>query len=140
MDVFGPRERVFDSFFRCVRGFLAVKDPETKTFAEGFFDAGRHWPEPLVRLNRAFEPDATVDYSVSEGVLHQERARVFGRDMVESSPGTPLILHRHHEGTICVARTGSFYVLTTGTDPSKSLTYIIPQVAHVHHPYRRPRA
>src|SRR5665647_1556811 len=131
MDVFGLRERVVGAYSRYVSSFLAIKDPQIRAFVEGFLAEGRLWPEPLVQLNPAFAPGATVDQLVTEGVLHQECARVFRRDKTESSLGFLLTLHRHQEEAIRVARTGQSYVLTTGTGSGKSLTYIIPVVDHV---------
>lgn len=131
MDVFGLRERVVDAYSRYVRSFLAIKDPQIKAFVEGFLEAGRLWPEPLVQLNPAFEPGATIDQLVSEGLLHPECGRIFRRDKTESSLGAPLTLHKHQEEAIRAAKTGGSYVLTTGTGSGKSLTYIVPIVDHV---------
>jgi len=43
----------------------------------------------------------------------------------------PITLHRHQRDAVEVARTGTSYVLTTGTGSGKSLAYIAPIVDRV---------
>jgi ATP-dependent helicase YprA (DUF1998 family) len=66
---------------------------------------------------------------VAAGLLSDECERIFrvkqGPDDVGSRG---LTLHRHQREAIEAARTGSSYVLTTGTGSGKSLAYIVPIV------------
>src|SRR5262249_43704069 len=79
----------------------------------------------------SFESGAAIDDLVAEGVLHPECGRIFRLKPEPLSPGQPLRLHRHQTEAIHTARTGSPYVLTTGTGSGKSMAYIIPIVDHV---------
>jgi len=95
------------------------------------FDAQELWPEPLVQLNPAFAPGASVPDLVKADKLHALCADVFRHGKSESEHGAPLDLYKHQVEAIDIARGGDNYVVTTGTGSGKSLTYIIPIVDHV---------
>lgn len=131
MDVFALRERVVDEYRRYVSGFVAVTDPRTRDFVEGYFSGDRLWPEPLVQLNPAFEPGRWMADLVKDGVLHPECETIFRRRDAEDTAGKPIRLHRHQDEAILASKTGNSYVLTTGTGSGKSLAYFVPIVDHV---------
>ena len=65
-----------------------------------------------------------------EGLLQPECERIFR--LKDDDPDGPVLrLHQHQREAIEAARTGSSYVLTTGTGSGKSLAYIIPIVDRV---------
>lgn len=93
---------------------------------------GALWPEPLIQLNPAFEPGASVPDLVGRQLLHTDCRRVFAiKDESTGELIKPLRLYRHQLEAIEAARTGDSYVLTTGTGSGKSLTYVIPIVDFV---------
>ena len=55
----------------------------------------------------------------------------FGSEKTGGRSGQDLVLHRHQEDAIEVARRGESYVLTTGTGSGKSLAYFIPIIDNV---------
>ena len=131
MDVFELRDRVVGDYAEYVRSFLTIRDPGTRAFVDGYLGAGSLWPEPLVQLNPAFEPGATIPELVAAGILHTECERIFQRDKTPSSLGRTLRLHPHQDEAIRAAQSGESYVLTTGTGSGKSLAYFIPIVDYV---------
>jgi len=62
-----------------IRSFLRIKDPEIDRFVQESLNQGRYWPDPLVKLNPAFEPADTVDDLVARGVLVEGCRRIFRR-------------------------------------------------------------
>ena len=87
LDVFQLRDDVVDGYADYVRSFLTIADPQIKGFVEERLDEGHLWPDALVQLNPAFQPGATIDELVAEGVLHPENARVFRRGKDDSADG-----------------------------------------------------
>lgn len=67
---------------------------------------------------------------MESGLLHAECSKIF-RKKPDDGPEEALRLHRHQLDAIKAARTGSNYVLTTGTGSGKSLSYIIPVVDRI---------
>jgi ATP-dependent helicase YprA (DUF1998 family) len=131
MNIFDFRRHLVDDYAAYTRGFIHVREPHLEEFINRQLDEGVLWPEPLIQLNPAFEPGASIDELVARGELHQECSRVFRRKPRPDSAGEPLRLHRHQSEAIRVARTALPYVLTTGTGSGKSLAYIVPAVDHV---------
>ena len=111
---------------------MVIRDPVIAARVDRELEQGLLWPDPIVQLNPAFESGGTVDELVAEGVLHERCAEIFRRGKSSADPaGEPLLLHQHQREAIEAARTGSNYVLTTGTGSGKSLAYIVPIVDHV---------
>jgi hypothetical protein len=80
----------------------------------------------------AFASGGRVDELVADGLLHPECERIFRpKRTIEDAGQAPITLHRHQRDAVEVARTGSSYVLTTGTGSGKSLAYIAPIVDRV---------
>jgi ATP-dependent helicase YprA (DUF1998 family)/very-short-patch-repair endonuclease len=131
MNIFDFRRRLVDDYAAYTRGFIHVREPRLRAFIDQQLDDGVLWPEPLIQLNPAFEPGASIDELVSRGDLHPECSRVFRRKPRPDALGEPLRLHRHQSDAIRIARTVLPYVLTTGTGSGKSLAYIVPAVDHV---------
>lgn len=93
---------------------------------------GSQWPAPWVALNPSFAPGGRIDELVSTGILHPECERIFRIKSDAHDRGRDSItLHRHQREAVEIARTGSSYVLTTGTGSGKSLAYIVPIVDRV---------
>ncbi len=133
MDVFRLRAELIRDYSAYVRSFITIRDERLRGHVAGVLEEGHLWPEPLIQLNPSFEPGASVDGLVSEGVLRPEASRVFRKDKPEGAgdAGKLLRLHRHQEEAVRVGTAGHSYVLTTGTGSGKSLAYIIPIVDRV---------
>lgn len=131
MNVFELRNRLVKSYGDYIRSFILIRDPIIRARVEAELNQGLLWPETLIQLNPSFEPGATVDQLVDDGVLHDGCRCIFRIKPEADSPGRPLRLHRHQEEAVRVARGGENYVLTTGTGSGKSLSYIVPIVDHV---------
>src|SRR5262245_10198062 len=131
MNIFDFRGRLVDDYAGYTRGFIHVREARLREFVNTQLDEGVLWPEPLIQLNPAFEPGASIDELVSRRELHPECSRIFRRKPRPDSAGDPLRLHRHQSDAIRVAQTGLPYVLTTGTGSGKSMAYIVPAVDHV---------
>jgi hypothetical protein len=132
LNVFRLRDEVVDGYADYVRSFLTIADPHIKGYVEARLVEGHLWPEALVQLNPAFEPGATIDELVKDGLLHLETSRVFRRLKETVPEGAPLQLRMHQEEAVRIARTGASYVLTTGTGSGKSLTYFVPIMDDAH--------
>jgi len=131
MNVFDMRNRLVHDYDAFVRSFVDIADERVKDVVNDALGSGVLWPPPLVQLNPAFEPGGAIEDLVREGVLHAACAEIFRARKTADSTGHPMRLHQHQDEAIRVARTGSNYVLTTGTGSGKSLSYIIPIVDHV---------
>ncbi len=132
MNVFELRQRLVADYRSYIQSFLDVADPRIRDHVAEGLAAGLLWPDPLIQLNPSFEPGATIDDLVRQGVLHPECARIFRIDKVATAgEGRALHLHRHQAEAIETARSRRAYVLTTGTGSGKSLAYVVPAVDHV---------
>jgi ATP-dependent helicase YprA (DUF1998 family) len=136
MNIFDLRQQLITDYSEYIRSFLQIRDEEINEYVEREFTRGALWPEPLIQLNPRFKPGATIDKLVAEGVLHPFCAHIFRRGKsIQEPDGLPLVLHKHQDEAIRVAREGQSYVLTTGTGSGKSLAYIVPIVDYVlRHP------
>jgi ATP-dependent helicase YprA (DUF1998 family) len=128
MNIFDFRHRLIDDYAGYTRSFIQIRDPQIGEYVGSQLEAGVLWPDPLIQLNPSFEPGATIDQLVAEGVLHPECSRAFRIKPDPVSTGQPLQLHQHQTEAILVARGGHPYVLTTGTGSGKSMAYIVPAV------------
>src|SRR5215210_470621 len=99
LDVFQLRDDVVGGYADYVRSFLTIADPQIKGFVEERLDEGHLWPDALVQLNPAFQPGATIDDLVGEGILHPENARIFRRGK-DAGNAQPLRLHQHQEDAV----------------------------------------
>lgn len=130
MDVFELRRRVVDDYQEYITSFISISDPLIQEEVDRNLDAGLLWPEPRIGLNPSFETGGLIDEHVESGLLHAECSKIF-RKKPDDGPEEALRLHRHQLDAIKAARTGSNYVLTTGTGSGKSLSYIIPVVDRI---------
>ncbi|MBX7133455.1 MAG: DEAD/DEAH box helicase [Fimbriimonadaceae bacterium] len=132
MDVFDFRQRLVSDYETFTRSFVRIKAPDIKGFVDSAYAAGAFWPSPLIQLNPAFVSGGDIGAFVAEGLLHPECERIFrfGKS-AEGAPGRPLLLHKHQEEAIRIAKRRESYVLTTGTGSGKSLSYFIPIVDDV---------
>ena len=131
MDVFALHRRLISDYGAYIRSFIRISDERIRVKVLDEFERGLLWPDPLIQLNPSFEPGASVDALVAEGVLHEDCQRIFRIKRHENDFGKALTLHLHQEQAIRVANQNVPYVLTTGTGSGKSLTYLVPIVDHV---------
>ncbi|MBA5845676.1 DEAD/DEAH box helicase [Gordonia amicalis] len=132
MDVFGVHEQLVDDYKSFTTAAVDVHDPRLKQHVDDLTARGEQWPEPWLSLNPLFESGGAVEELVAEGLLHDECARIFRpKSGAEDTGNRAITLHRHQREAIEAARTGTSYVLTTGTGSGKSLAYIIPIVDRV---------
>lgn len=132
MDVFEFRDKLIDEYQQFTRSFVKIRSADIKRHVDAEYSAERFWPAPMVGLNPAFVPAGAIGNFVTEGLLHPECERIFrfGKS-AEGAAGSPLVLHRHQEEAIRIAKRGKSYVLTTGTGSGKSLSYFVPIVDDV---------
>lgn len=130
MDVFELRRRLVEDYERYIRSFISIRDELIRDEVDRSLTGGMLWPEPRIGLNPSFESGGRIDDLVDDGRLHPECSKIF-RIKPDDGPERALTLHRHQVDAIDAARTGSNYVLTTGTGSGKSLAYIVPVVDHV---------
>jgi len=131
MDVFKLRNSLINDYSSYVLSFLQIQDQRIRDYVLSEMKDGLFWPDPLIQLNPAYEQGKFVDQLVEEGILHDECRNIFSIKSSQKLRVKPLRLYKHQEDAIRIARTGSSYVLTTGTGSGKSLAYIIPIVDHV---------
>ena len=132
MDAFRVHEQLIQDYRSFTEGFVEIQDQRIRQHVEQQAAQGAQWPPPWLALNPAFAPGGRIDELVAGGLLHPECERIFRpKRTVEDTGGAPITLHRHQRDAVEVARTGSSYVLTTGTGSGKSLAYIAPIVDRV---------
>lgn len=132
MDVFTFRDKIVAEYQRFTRSFVTIRAADIAAHVDREYEAERFWPAPMVQLNPAFVPGGDIGAFVAEGLLHPECERIFRAGKTEDgAPGSPLVLHRHQEDAIRIARRRESYVLTTGTGSGKSLSYFVPIVDDV---------
>ncbi len=130
MDIFAFHRQVIADYQRFARSFIRVRADDIRAFLDREYDSGRFWPSPLIQFNPRFVRGASIERLVQQGVLHPECARIFRTGKTDTRPGTPLILYRHQEEAVHIAKRKESYVLTTGTGSGKSLSYFVPIVDH----------
>ncbi len=130
MDIFAFHRQVIADYQRFARSFIRVRADDIRAFLNREYDSGRFWPSPLIQFNPRFVRGASIERLVQQGVLHPECARIFRTGKTDTRPGTPLILYRHQEEAVHIAKRKESYVLTTGTGSGKSLSYFVPIVDH----------
>ncbi|WP_433688975.1 protein kinase domain-containing protein [Micromonospora carbonacea] len=139
MDVFGVHRQLIDDYRAFTQGGTIIRDDRIALFVEDDLNAKSQWPDPWVSLNPFFASGGSILELVSQGVLHEECARIFQAGKTPADPGgggtrcdgRPLTLHQHQREAIDKAQAGASYVLTTGTGSGKSLSYIVPIVDRV---------
>ncbi|MFE1995252.1 DEAD/DEAH box helicase [Streptomyces parvulus] len=133
MDVFEVHRRLIRDYKDYTSGSVVIDDPRIDEKVSKSLADGDQWPDPYLSLNPSFAPGGCVDDLVGEsGPLHPECANIFrtGKDKRDGIV-RPIRFHRHQREAVEAARSGSSYVLTTGTGSGKSLGYIVPIVDHV---------
>ena len=131
MDVFELRNCLINDYADYINSYINIRDDRIRSIVQDELSGGLLWPEPLIQLNPSFEPGGWIDDLVNEGILRNECSKIFRKKESPEDPGKSLRLHKHQDEAIRMARTGSNYVLTTGTGSGKSLSYIIPIVDYV---------
>ena len=130
MDVFRVRDRLIDDYREFTGSFVDIHDKNIREHVAERMARGYQWPDPWLSLNPNFASGGTITDLIAEGLLHPECERIFR--LKDDNPDGPVLrLHQHQREAVEAARTGSSYVLTTGTGSGKSLAYIIPIVDRV---------
>ncbi|MGI8450658.1 MAG: DEAD/DEAH box helicase [Streptosporangiaceae bacterium] len=130
MDVFRVRDRLIDDYRDFTGSFVGIHDKIIRGHVAERMARGYQWPDPWLSLNPNFASGGTITELVGERLLQPECERIFR--LKDGNPDGPVLrLHQHQREAIEAARTGSSYVLTTGTGSGKSLAYIIPVVDRV---------
>jgi ATP-dependent helicase YprA (DUF1998 family) len=130
MDVFRVRDRLIEDYRDFTGSFVDIHDKSIGEHVRERMARGYQWPDPWLSLNPNFASGRTITDLIAEGLLHPECERIFR--LKDDHPNGPVLrLHQHQREAIEAARTGSSYVLTTGTGSGKSLAYIIPVVDRV---------
>lgn len=119
LDIFELRNEVVDEYRDFVTSFVNVREPRLRAFVDEELARGRLWPEAILELNPAFARGRTLGELAREGVIRDETARFFGRE---------LRLFAHQEEAIRLAAADRSFVVSTGTGSGKSLTYLVPIV------------
>jgi ATP-dependent helicase YprA (DUF1998 family)/very-short-patch-repair endonuclease len=132
MDVFTFRDRVVAEYREFTRSFVTIRASDIKAHVDREYDAERFWPAPMVQLNPAFVAGGDIGKFVAEKMLHPECERIFrAGKTADGAPGTALVLHKHQEDAIRIAKRRESYILTTGTGSGKSLSYFVPIIDDV---------
>ena len=69
MDVFDLRDQLVTDYAQYVRSFINIQDERVGETVERKLQEGALWPEPLIQLNPAFEPGASVPELAERNVL-----------------------------------------------------------------------
>ncbi len=127
------RDQLVRDYQSFTSSFVEARDDRIAELLEKRSTEGRQWPQPWLSLNPNFATGGSVDELVAAGLLHPTSGKVFRvKDSeLDTGVGSPIRFHRHQREAIEAARTGSSYVLTTGTGSGKSLAYIAPIVDRV---------
>ena len=127
MDVFRVRDRLIDDYREFTGSFVDIHDKNIREHVAERMARGYQWPDPWLSLNPNFASGGTITDLIAEGLLHPECERIFR--LKDDNPHGPVLrLHQHQREAVEAARTGSSYVLTTGTGSG--------QEPCVHHPDR----
>ncbi|WP_421981249.1 DEAD/DEAH box helicase [Roseibium sp.] len=122
MKAFEFEHHVIKTYERFSRSFTQIKADDLKSEIDAQYDEGRFWPDALLSLNPRFLSGPDVDELVASGNLDEGTGKVF------RFGETPLRFHRHQAEAIAKAKSGSSYVVTTGTGSGKSLCFFVPVV------------
>jgi len=130
MDVFRVRDQLIHDYREFTGSFVEILDARIRQHVDERMARGYQWPDPWLSLNPNFASGGAITDLVAGGLLQPECERIF-RLKDDGADGAVLRLHQHQREAIEAARSGSSYVLTTGTGSGKSLAYIIPIVDRV---------
>ncbi|MGI0491372.1 DEAD/DEAH box helicase [Alkalinema pantanalense CENA528] len=120
LDIFNLRDEVVQDYRSYIESFLRIRDSRVKNFVSDQLDSGALWKAPLLQLNPAYKPGATVTELIQQGIFHPDCAKYFSKN------GQPYRYHYHQEQAFRTAQSQQPYVVTTGTGSGKSMTYVAP--------------
>lgn len=124
MDIFELDRALIDRYASFARSFSEIRAEDIRAQVDAAYADQRFWPEPLITINPRFEPGASVEQLIHQGVLDPALAAIFA-----TGPGrSPINLHRHQERAVAKARNGDSFIVTTGTGSGKSLCFFLPIV------------
>jgi ATP-dependent helicase YprA (DUF1998 family) len=121
MNVFQTHASIIADYATYIRSFLNIADPAIFKVVEEELNKGKLWPEPLLQFNPSFEIVGNVPDLVKTGTLHADIADIF----------TGYSLYRHQIEAITLGTAGKDFIVTSGTESGKSLTYIGTIFHHV---------
>jgi hypothetical protein len=119
MDVFRVRDRLIDDYREFTGSFVDIHDKNIREHVAERMARGYQWPDPWLSLNPNFASGGTVTDLIAEGCFTRS-ARGSSGSRTTTPDGPVLRLHQHQRDAVEAARTGSSYVLTTGTGSGKS--------------------
>lgn len=122
MRAFDFDHHIVSSYERFSRSFISIRSADLRSEIDVQYDAGRFWPDALLSLNPRYRSGPTVDELVASGDLDQGTGQVFRFGQ------TPMRFHRHQAEAIAKARSGTSFVVTTGTGSGKSMCFFVPIV------------
>lgn len=122
MKAFDLDRQLVQNYERFSRSFSSIRSPDLLDAINQQYDEGRFWPAPLLSINPRYEPGPSVADLVESGDLEPETGEIFKID------GMPIRFHAHQGQALANARSGSSFVVTTGTGSGKSLCFFVPIV------------
>jgi ATP-dependent helicase YprA (DUF1998 family) len=133
MDVFQVHQQLLTDYEAFTAGFTKIHDPRIREHVDRRMANGDQWPDAYLSLNPNFASGGSISELVKQGLLHPECERIFrvGKEEPPAALGQVIDLHHHQREAVEIARGGASYVLTTGTESGKSLSYIVPIVDSV---------
>ncbi len=131
MDVFRLHSQMLGDYAAYTKSFIRIADERIRSEVDREIRDGLLWPDPLLQLNPSFDAGSSIDALVTEGLLHEDCAKIFRIKASQNDFGRPLRLHKHQEQAIRIAAKNEPYVLTTGTGSGKSMAYIVPAVDYI---------
>jgi ATP-dependent helicase YprA (DUF1998 family) len=127
MSIFDLHAQVLADYRDFVRSFFTIADDRARQYVEhALIEEARLWPDFLLQVSPSYARAATVDDLATQGVLHEETARIF-----RTPEGRPFHLYQHQIEAFEKARHEESYVVTSGTGSGKSLTYFLPIIEHL---------
>jgi hypothetical protein len=78
LDVFSLRDRVVQEYRDYFESFINIQDARLRLFVEGELRSAKLWPDAVLQLNPAYQPDLTLGELAAKGVIHRDVPRFFG--------------------------------------------------------------
>jgi ATP-dependent helicase YprA (DUF1998 family) len=126
MDVFELRNQLVGDYGAFARSFAKIKSADIRDQLHAIYAGDRFWPEPLLQINPNYMAGPTVADLAQSNELHSLCASIFQTKDEAVGNLTPLRLHTHQLQALSAGKSGSSYVVTTGTGSGKSLCFFIP--------------
>jgi hypothetical protein len=103
MNIFDLRQKLIADYSSYILSFLQIRDLRIQEYVEQeLFRDGVLWPQPLIQMNRMFQPGCTVD----QEVLHPACAQLFRCGKEEKKSQSDLLYLHQHQEECCRMRIG----------------------------------